>query len=78
MVFLKELNLVFVLFSVMTNNLISDWHLRTKYVDDTSALETIPRNSISYLNTTVDKIHQFSINHNMKLNTLKCKEMVNW
>ena len=65
-----------ILFSVMTNNLISDWHLRTKYVDDTSALEIIPRNSISYLNTTVDEIHQFSINHNMKLNPLKCKEMV--
>ena len=60
----------------MTNNLISDWHLRTKYVDDTSALEIIPRNSISYLNTMVDEIHQFSIKNNMKLNPLKCKEML--
>ena len=50
--------------------------MRTKYIDDTSALEIIPRNSISYLNTTVDKIHQFSINHDMKLNPLKCKKMV--
>ena len=43
-----------ILFSVMTNKLISDWHLRTKFVDDTAALEIIPGNSISYLNHTVD------------------------
>ena len=65
-----------ILFSVMTNKLISDWHLRTKFVDDTAALEIIPRNSISYLNHTVDELHQFSVNHNMSLNPLKCKEMV--
>ena len=60
----------------MTNNLVSDWYLRTKFVDDTAALEIIPRNSISYLNNTVDELHQFSINQNMSLNPLKCKEMV--
>jgi hypothetical protein len=60
----------------MTNKLISDWHLRTKFVDDTAALEIIPRNSFSYLNNTVDELHQFSVNHNMSLNPLKCKEMV--
>lgn len=60
----------------MTNNLISDWHLTIKFVDDTTALEIIPRNSISYLNSTVDEIYQFSIEHNMTLNPLKCKEMV--
>ncbi|CAB4018851.1 Hypothetical predicted protein, partial [Paramuricea clavata] len=65
-----------ILFSVMTNKLISDWHLRTKFVDDTAALEIIPRNSISYLNHTVDELHQFSVNHYMSLNPLKCKEMV--
>jgi hypothetical protein len=65
-----------ILFSVMTNKLISDWHLRTKFVDDTAALEIIPRNSISYLNHTVDELHQFSVNHNMSLHPLKCKEMV--
>jgi hypothetical protein len=31
-----------IIFSVMTNKLISDWHLRTKFVDDTAALEIIP------------------------------------
>ena len=56
--------------------LISDWHLRTKFVDDTAALEIIPRNSISYLNNAVDELHQFSVNHNKSLNPLKCKEMV--
>ncbi|CAB3993653.1 Hypothetical predicted protein [Paramuricea clavata] len=65
-----------ILFSVMTNKLISDWHLRTKFVDDIAALEIIPRNSISYLNNTVDGLYQFSVNHNMSLNPLKCKEMV--
>jgi hypothetical protein len=47
-----------ILFSVMTNKLISDWHLRTKFVDDTAPLENIPRNSISYLNHTVDELPQ--------------------
>ena len=61
----------------MTNNFISDWCLRLKFVDDTAALEIIPRNSISYLNNAVDEIlHQCSINQNMSLNPLKCKEMV--
>ena len=57
----------------MTNTLISDWHLRTKFVDDTAALEIIPRNSISYLNNKVDESHQFSYK---SLDPLKCKEMV--
>ena len=35
------------LFTVMTNKLLSDWRLRIKYVDDTSALEPISRNSPS-------------------------------
>ena len=38
-----------ILFTVMTNKLLSDWRLRIKYVDDTSALEIIPRNSLAYL-----------------------------
>ena len=73
----QETKLGVILFSVMTNNLISDWYLRSKFVDDTAALEIIPRNSISYLNNTVDELHQFSINQNTSLNPLKCKNMVN-
>ena len=38
-----------VLFAVMTNSLLVDWHLRTKFVDDTSAVKILPRNSISLL-----------------------------
>ena len=39
-----------ILFTLMSNQLLSDWRLRIKYVDDTNALETIPRNSPSLLN----------------------------
>ena len=57
-----------ILFAVMTNNLLRDWHLRIKFVDDTTALEILPRNDISLLNVAVNDIHKFSIEHNMKLN----------
>ncbi len=65
-----------VLFMVMTNSLLTNWHLRTKFVDDTSALEIIPRNSISLLNFAVSDIHEFANEHKMKLNPKKCKEML--
>ena len=60
----------------MTNSLLADWHLRTKFVDDTSAVEILPRNSIILLNVAVSSIHNFAVTHNMKLNPGKCKEMV--
>ena len=65
-----------VLFAVMSNSLLVDWHLRTKFVDDTSAVEILPRNSISLLNMAVTSIYNFAVTHNMKLNPGKCKEMV--
>ena len=66
-----------ILFAVMTNILLCDWHLRIKFVDDTTALEILPlRNGISLLNVAVNDIHKFSIEHNMKLNSKKCKEML--
>jgi hypothetical protein len=65
-----------ILFIVMTNNLLYDWNLRTKFVDDTSALEIIPRNSISILNSAADDIQNFALEHNMNLNPNKCKEML--
>jgi hypothetical protein len=43
-----------ILFSIMTNKLISDWHLRTKFVDDTAALEIIPRNSMDNLHVRLN------------------------
>ena len=64
-----------ILFTVMTNKFLSDWRLHIKYVDDTSVLEIIPRNSISLLNTVASDIHQFAKSHNMRLNPAKCKEM---
>ena len=35
-----------------------------------------PRNDISLLNVAVNDIHKFSIEHSMKLNPKKCKEML--
>ena len=64
-----------ILFTVMTNKLLSDWRLRIKYVDDTSALEIIPGNSPSLLSVIASDIHNFAIAHNMRLNPTKCKEM---
>lgn len=64
-----------ILFMVMTNRLLSDWRLRIKYVDDTSTLQIIPRNSPSLLNVLASDIHNFAIAHNMSLNPTKCKEM---
>ena len=63
------------LFAVMINKLLSNWHMRTKYVDDTTAFEIIPRNSISMLDVVVREIHDYCIEHRMKLNPKKCKEM---
>ena len=40
-----------ILFTIMTNNLLADWPLRVKFVDDTSAIEILPRNSIGLLNS---------------------------
>ena len=65
-----------ILFAVRTNNLLREWHLRIKFVDDTAALEILPRNGISLLNVAVNDIHKFSIEHNIKLNAKKCKEML--
>lgn len=64
-----------ILFTVMTNKLLSDWQRRITYVDDTSALEIIPRNSTSLLNIVASDIHNFAMTHNMRLNPTKCKEM---
>ena len=59
-----------ILFTVLTNKLLSHWHLRIKFADDTSAIEIIPRSSISLLNSVVSDIHIFSID------PAKCKEML--
>ena len=63
------------LFTIMTNNLLRSWNLCIKFVDDTTVLEIIPRNSISVLGFAANDIQSFSIDHKMKLNPTKCKEM---
>ena len=59
----------------MVNKLLMNWHMGTKYVDDTTAFEIIPRNSISRLDVVVREIHDYCIEHKMKLNPQKCNEM---
>lgn len=61
------------LFTIMTNNLLADWTLRVEFLDDTSAIEILPRNSISLLNSIVSDIHRFSMDHNMQLTLLSIK-----
>ena len=72
----QETKLGVILFTLMTNNPLADWHPRVKFVDDTSVIEMLPRNSISLLNSTVSDIHNFSMDQNMRLNPIKCKEML--
>ena len=46
-----------------------------KYVDGTSAFYIIPRNSIIMLDVLVREIHEYCMEHKMKLNPKNCKEM---
>ena len=48
----------------------------SKYVDDTTAFEIIPRSSISILDLVVDKIHDYCLEHKMKLNPKKMQRNV--
>ena len=45
-------------------------------MDDTSAIEILPRNSICLLNSAVSDIYYFAMDHNMRINPSKCKEML--
>ena len=65
-----------ILFTIMTNSLLHNWNLRIKLVNDTTAIEIIPRNGISLLNFPANDILAFSRDHTMKLNPSKCKEML--
>ena len=49
------------LFSVMVNKLLMNWYMRTKYVDDTTAFEIIPRNPIGMLDVVVREIHDYIV-----------------
>ena len=60
------------LFTVMINKLLWNGHMRSKHVDDTTAFEIMPK-KFYYL--VVREIHDYCIEHMMKLNPKKCKEM---
>ena len=72
----QETKLGVILFSVMTNEILIDWNLRTKFVDDTTALEITPRNSTSLMNIVAQTVNEFAEKNRIKLNPRKCKEMV--
>ena len=64
------------LFAVLINSLLKDWPGRIKFVDDTSALEILPRYSPSLMPLVVNDISAFASARGMKLNHKKCKQMV--
>ena len=64
------------LFAVLINSLLKDWPGRIKFVDDTSALEIVPRYSPSLMPLVVNDISAFTSKRGMKLNHKKCKQML--
>ena len=62
------------LFAVMVNELVNNWSLRAKFVDDLTIMEVIPRNSPSIMRHVVSDVQEFASNNNMQLNPVKCKE----
>ena len=72
--FVCKIYFLFVL-SKLKNKLLRNCHMLSKYVDDNTAIEIIPRNSISILDLVVRGIHEYCIEHKIKLNPKKCNEM---
>ena len=64
------------LFAILVNPLLKDWNGRLNFVDDTTALEIVPRCSPSLLPLVVQEISNFSSARGMELNPKKCKEMI--
>ena len=62
------------LFAILVN-LSCDWINRLKYVNDTTVIELIPRNSPSYLPIAASDVNHYASVRNMRLNAKKCKEM---
>ena len=67
-----------ILFIIMINDLelTSSNTNHWKYVDDVTISENVNRNEISTLQSDLDSIETWSKNNNMKLNGIKCKEMI--
>ena len=64
------------LFILMINNLDPQSVDRWKFVDDTTISETVSKNSASNIQTAVDYVQNWSSDNRLKLNELKCKELV--
>lgn len=64
------------LFAILVNSLLEDWPARLKFVDDTTAIEVIPRCSPSLMPLVVRQIDDFATERGMRLNPKKCKEMI--
>ena len=60
----------------MVNELLSTWIPRTKFVDDLTVLEIVPRNLPSVMSHIVADIQSFAEMNNMELNPGKCKNMI--
>ena len=61
---------------MLVNSLLKDWPGRVKFVDDTTAIEVIPRCSPSFLPIVVNQISDFANERGMVLNPKKCKEII--
>ena len=61
-------------FAVMVNELVNNWSLRAKFVDDLTIMKVIPRNS-PIMHHIVSDVQEFASNNNMQPNPVKCKEM---
>ena len=71
-----ETKLAPILFAVLVNKLTSNWNLRAKYVDDLTIVEIIQRCSFSMLPIIANEIGTFAVEHGMRLNGPKCKDML--
>ena len=64
------------LFLVMINDLLAEIPDRCKYVDNSTAGESVIPDCNSKLQDLVDYIYSWTVKNNMKLNVTKCKEVV--
>ena len=65
-----------VLFLVMINDLLAEWPDRWKYVDDSTAAESVMPDCNSKPQDLVYYIYNWAVKNNIKLNVTKCKEIV--
>ena len=64
------------LFAIIVNQLLNNWHSHIKFVDDSTAFEIILWGSPSLLPMVENDISQFASKRGIELNPKKCKEMI--